>query len=130
MSCYVEKPMADQTKQLIEAYYAAFNRGDMPAFFNLMDEQVIHDINQGPRVIGKPAFQKFMDHMNHCYREKITDLIIFVGQESTRAAAEFMVEGTYIATDKGFPEAKNQTYRIAAGAFFSLRSGKITRVTN
>ncbi len=122
--------MTDQTKQLIEAYYAAFNRGDMQTFFNLMDEQVIHDINQGQRVIGKPAFQQFMDHMNHCYREKITDLIIFVNPEGTRAAAEFIVEGTYITTDKGFPAATGQTYRIAAGAFFSIQSSKITRVTN
>jgi len=122
--------MQNQAIKLIESYYSAFNRGDMQTFFNLMDEKVIHDINQGERQVGKPTFQKFMEHMNHCYREKITDLVIFANSEETRAAAEFVVEGTYIATDKGFPAATQQTYRIAAGAFFSIQSGKISRVTN
>jgi steroid delta-isomerase-like uncharacterized protein len=39
-----------------------------------------------------------------------------------------MVNGVYLETDEGLPEAKNQTYRLPAGSFFSLMDGKITRV--
>ncbi len=119
-----------EAKQLIEQYYAAFNRGDLTSFFALLDDDIIHEINQGHSEVGKPAFQQFMEHMQNCYQETITDLVIFTHPDNTRAAAEFLVEGKYIKTDKGFPEARNQTYEIPAGAFFEIKNGKIARVTN
>jgi steroid delta-isomerase-like uncharacterized protein len=45
-------------------------------------------------------------------------------------AAEYVVEGTYLATDEGLPPAQGQTYTLPGGAFFGLTAGKITRVTN
>ena len=45
------------------------------------------------------------------------------------AAAEFIVSGTYKQTDAGLPEARGQTYRLPAGAFFEVAGGKIRRVT-
>ena len=52
----------------------------------------------------------------------------------TRAAAEFVVHGTYIGTDpgvpKGTPEASGQTYTLPAGAFFTLRDGRVARISN
>ena len=119
-----------QTSQIIEQYYAAFNRGDLTNFFDLLDDDIIHEINQGQCEVGKAAFQKFMEHMQSCYQETVTDLVIFSHPDNTRAAAEFLVQGRYIKTDKGFPEARNQTYEIPAGAFFEIREGKITRITN
>ena len=56
--------------ELVNAYYAAFNAGDMPAFLALLSEDVIHDINQGERQMGKARFAAFMDKMNRCYRER------------------------------------------------------------
>ena len=50
--------------ELVNAYYAAFNAGDMPAFLALLSEDVIHDINQGERQMGKARFAAFMDKMN------------------------------------------------------------------
>ena len=35
--------------ELVQAYYAAFNAGDMPVFLDLLAEDVVHDINQGER---------------------------------------------------------------------------------
>jgi steroid delta-isomerase-like uncharacterized protein len=55
-------------------------------------------------------------------------MVIFIDPAGTRAAAEFIVNGTYLETDPGLPEAKGQGYRLPAGSFFSLRDGKITRV--
>jgi steroid delta-isomerase-like uncharacterized protein len=117
------------TKNLIMQYYDSFNRQDMQTFLNLLDDDVVHDINQGGQERGKAAFTKFMQHMNHCYKEVAKDIVIMVNEEGTRAAAELIIEGTYLATDSGLPEAKGQTYRLACGAFFALANGKIIRVT-
>jgi steroid delta-isomerase-like uncharacterized protein len=56
--------------------------------------------------------------------------VVFTENSGTRAAAEFVVHGTYKATDAGLPEAHGQTYELPAGAFFDLRDGKISRVSN
>ena len=66
--------------------------------------------------------------MNRCYSENLTDIVIFDAEDGTRAAAEFVVNGTYLVTDEGLPEAAGQTYRLPAGSFFSLKNGQITRV--
>jgi steroid delta-isomerase-like uncharacterized protein len=114
----------------IRAYYDAFNAGDMDRFLALLTDDVAHDINQGARQTGKDAFAKFMDHMNRCYKEELTDMVVMVNEDGTRGAAEFIVNGTYLATDEGLPEANGQTYRLPAGAFFEIRDGKVARISN
>ncbi len=114
----------------IRAYYDAFNRQDMPAFLDLLTDDVIHDINQGGRQVGKQAFTAFMAHMNRCYRERLTDIVIMESADGTRGAAEFVVNGEYLVTDEGLPEADGQTYVLPAGAFFEVRDGKVARITN
>ncbi|GGC37790.1 hypothetical protein GCM10011504_15180 [Siccirubricoccus deserti] len=118
-----------ETTPLIHAYYDAFGRGDRAAMLALLAEDVAHDVNQGSRAIGKPAFAEFLDHMDRCYRESIHELAVMVDATGTRAAAEFVVEGEYLATDAGLPEARGQRYRLPAGAFFTIAGGRITRVT-
>jgi conserved hypothetical protein, steroid delta-isomerase-related len=116
--------------ETIRAYYDAFNAQDMERFLSLLTDDVAHDINQGDRQIGKEAFAKFMDHMNRCYRETLTDMVIMANDDGTRGAAEFIVNGEYLATDEGLPEAKGQKYRLPAGAFFELKDGKVARISN
>jgi steroid delta-isomerase-like uncharacterized protein len=116
-------------KSLIENYYAAFNSGDRDALLELLAEDVIHEVNEGPAETGKEAFRAFLARMDRSYRETVEELEIFTGPEN-RAAAEFYIRGEYLATDEGLPEAKGQTYRLRVGAFFEARLGKITRVTN
>ncbi len=115
--------------RLIRDYYDAFNRGDRAAMLALLTEDVAHDINQGPRQLGKAAFAAFLQHMDRCYRERLTDIVVMADEAGTRAAAEFVVEGEYLATDEGLPVASGQHYRLPAGSFFALRDGKIARVT-
>ncbi|MDF9392009.1 MULTISPECIES: ketosteroid isomerase-related protein [Methylococcus] len=122
--------MPQNAKALIENYYAAFNAGDMETFLNLLTDDVIHDINQGPREIGKDAFRAFMDRMNRNYKEQLVDMTIMTNEDGTRAAAEFVVLGEYRVTDEGLPPAKGQKYRLPAGAFFEIRDGKVARITN
>lgn len=121
-------------RALVDAYYAAFNAGDIQAFLALLTEDVVHDISQGGRETGRDTFEAFLLHMNRCYREEITDLVILTEPSGTRAAAEFVVRGTYLATDPGVPAgtppARGQTYTLPAGAFFTLRDGRVARISN
>lgn len=118
------------TTALIDAYYAAFNAGDMPTFLGLLTDDVIHDINQGERQVGKAAFAEFMTKMNRCYRERLADITVMVNADGSRAAAEFVVHGEYLADDDGLPPASGQTYVLPAGAFFDIRDGKVARISN
>ena len=121
--------MAEDTEALIRAWYAAFDAGDREAMLTLLAEDVAHDVNQGPREVGRPAFREFLGQMDRCYRERILELVVMVDGSGMRAAAEFVVEGEYLATDSGLPPARGQRYRLPAGAFFAVEDGRITRVT-
>lgn len=121
--------MHSQTRDLIERYYAAFNRGDAAGMLECLTEDVAHDINQGERQSGKEAFAAFLAHMDRCYRERLTEIVIMADETGTRAAAEFVVHGEYLATDEGLPEAAGQTYVLPAGAFFEIAKGRIARVS-
>lgn len=122
-------PPRENTIALLSAYYDHFNAGDTDAMLALMAEDVIHDINQSDCETGIEAFREFFVRMNRCYRESVTDLQLFASDDGTRAAAEFIVHGTYLATDDGLPEAQGQTYQLPAGAFFTIHNGRIKRVT-
>lgn len=122
--------MSQSAVRLIEAYYDAFNRGDMAAFLALLTDDVIHDANQGGRDVGKAHFKSFMERMNACYKERLIDIVVMATPDGSRAAAEFVVLGDYLKTDEGLPEARGQSYRLPVGAFFDIRDGLVARVTN
>lgn len=122
--------MKMDAESLIRAYYDAFNAEDEAAFMALLAEDVVHDINQAAREVGKTAFKAFWARMSRCYKERLTDIVVLTETSGTRAAAEFVVHGTYIAADEGLPPAKGQQYRLPAGAFFSIRDGKVARISN
>jgi steroid delta-isomerase-like uncharacterized protein len=114
---------------LVHAWYAAFNAGDRAAMLALLAPDAIHDVNQGPREVGIEAFRRFLARMDQSYREQVRDLVVMADRGGTRAAAEFVVDGTYQATDEGLPAARGQGYSLPAGAFFAFAGGRITRVT-
>ncbi|WP_410219360.1 ketosteroid isomerase-related protein [Paracoccus sp. (in: a-proteobacteria)] len=116
-------------KALITAYYDAFNAGDTDRMLDMVHDEVEHHVNEGQIRKGKDMFRAFNAHMTDSYRENLTDIVIFANEAGDRAAAEFVVNGTYLKTDEGLPEAKGQTYRLPAGAFFTIRDGKVARVT-
>jgi steroid delta-isomerase-like uncharacterized protein len=122
--------MIQNTEALIRDYYARFNKQDVESFLALLDENVVHDISQGGRETGKPAFRKFLEHMNRTYREEVRDLAIMVDTTGMRAAAEFTLLGTYVATDGDLPPANGQRYTLNVGAFFEIKNGKVARISN
>jgi len=122
--------MNTTTEQLLQTYYARFNTQDWDGFLSLLTDDVVHDINQGGRETGREAFRAFLQRMDRSYSEQIVDVSITTNADGSRAAAEFVVLGTYKATDDGLPPATGQTYRLPAGAFFEIRNGQVARISN
>ena len=120
----------DRATTLVLDYYAAFNRGDRDALLALLTDDVVHDLNQGGRETGREAFVAFMARMDRCYREQLRDIVVMASPDGSRAAAEYVVHGEYVADDEGLPPANGQAYVLPGGAFVELRDGKIARVTN
>ncbi|WP_433988724.1 hypothetical protein SuNHUV7_23770 (plasmid) [Pseudoseohaeicola sp. NH-UV-7] len=114
---------------VIKRYFAAFNLGDVESMLDCVSDDVAHHVNEGQIRRGKDAFAEFCAHMNRCYKEELTDIVVFEANGGTRGAAEFTVKGTYLETDSGLPEAKGQRYKLPGGSFFDMADGKITRVT-
>ncbi|SEH71691.1 ketosteroid isomerase-related protein [Paracoccus alkenifer] len=121
--------MTAQTKALITAYYDAFNRGDTDAMESLLHDDFEHHVNEGGVRHGKQGFAAFNRHMSETYRETLTDMVVMVSDDGSRGAAQFVVNGTYLRTDPGLPEARGQSYRLPAGAFFAIKNGQIAQVT-
>lgn len=114
---------------ILQTYFDAFNDGNTAAMLDCLTDDVAHHVNEGKIRTGKALFAEFCAHMERCYKERLTEMVIFVSEDGTRGAAEFMVNGTYLETDEGLPEATGQTYRLPGGSFFTLKDGKIARVT-
>ena len=121
---------ASDTETLLRRYYDAFNRGDSDGMLACLADDVVHDVNQGERRMGKESFRAFNARMAHCYQERLENILVMSAPDGSRGAAEFNVIGTYKNTDEGLPPAKGQKYVLPAGAFFAVKDGQITRVTN
>jgi len=116
-------------KDLIAAYFIAFNAGNADGMLALVTDDVEHHVNQGDVRKGRAKFAEFCAHMGVSYREALEDIVVFANDDGSRGAAEFVVHGEYLQTDPGLPEARGQRYVLPAGSFFALRDGRIARVT-
>ena len=109
----------------------------------LLADDVVHDLNQGARETGREAFSAFLARMARSYREQLRDIVVMASPDGTRAGAEYVVHGEYLADDPsidsgqatGLPPANGQRYALPGGAFFDIvygdgGTGKIARVTN
>ncbi len=114
---------------IVQTYFDAFNAGDTQAMLDCLTDDVAHHVNEGNVRIGRGKFAEFCAHMDHCYKETLTEMVVFTSSDGTRGAAEYMVNGTYLNSDEGLPPASGQTYRLPGGSFFDIRDGKIARVT-
>jgi steroid delta-isomerase-like uncharacterized protein len=117
----------DEARALVARYYAAFNAGDVDGMLACLADDVAHHVNEGA-VRWANRLRGVLRHMNRCYREHLSDIVVMASPDGTRAAAEFTVNGTYLETDEGLPEARGQTYVLPAGGFFCIRDGRIARV--
>lgn len=118
------------SREMLETYYAAFNAHDSEGMLALLSDDVLHEPCQGKPRQGIGLFREFLAHVDNCYREQVIDPQLFVSEDGTRGAAEFMLAGEYLKTDSDLPPAKGQAYKLRVGTFFEFRDGKIARVTN
>lgn len=118
------------TIALIRRYYAAFNVGDWEEMLDCLADDVVHDLNQGGREHGREAFRAFLTRMDRSYAEQLEKVVVMASADGSRAAAEYEVHGTYLANDEGLPPAQGQRYVLPGGAFFDIRHGRISRVSN
>jgi steroid delta-isomerase-like uncharacterized protein len=95
-----------------------------------LSDDVVHDINQGAREIGRARFAEFLARMNRAYREQLIDITVMADASGRRFAAEFIVFGSYLFAEAGLPPAHGQSYRLPVGAFFEVEAGLIRRITN
>jgi steroid delta-isomerase-like uncharacterized protein len=121
---------SDRATALVLSYYDTFNRREWDALSQLMAEDVVHDVNQGWRETGRARFKEFLHRSGRCFQERIGDICVLALADGSRAAAEFVIDGTYVESDPGLPPARGQKYRLRAGAFFEVHDNRIARITN
>lgn len=114
---------------ILRTYVEALNAGDMATLLDCLDDNVIHDVNQGERRKGKDRFEAFIARQRHYYRETLCDPVVMVSRDGTRAALEYNIEGVYLETEQGLPPAHQQRYVLPGGTFFAIGEAKIERVT-
>ncbi|MFN3849540.1 MAG: nuclear transport factor 2 family protein [Spirosomataceae bacterium] len=116
--------------EIVKNYYENFNNKNWSGMLSLLHPEVRHEANQGDVRIGIEKFTQFLQHMDECYDETLTDMVFFTEPNDNRVAVEFVVNGIYKKTDSDeLPPAKGQKYVLPAAAFLELTDGKISRVT-
>ncbi len=115
--------------EIVQQYYNYFNQKNWSGMLSLLDSGIRHEPNQGEPRIGVALFKEFLQLMDDCYEETLTDMVFFSETHDSRVAVEFVVKGIYKKGEEGLPEANGQSYILPAAAFLEVKNGKITRVT-
>jgi steroid delta-isomerase-like uncharacterized protein len=113
---------------VLRAYHAAFNDKDWSLMASLTDEGVLHFPNQGTLRKGRAAFEAFLREAGAAYSEVMSGIVYYTSETEGRIAAEYVVNGVYLVTQPGLPEANGQKYVLTGGAFFEVSSGRIRRI--
>ena len=114
---------------IVKEYYQHFNDRNSEGMLALLHPEVKHEANQGGTRIGKELFAEFLNHMDYCYEETLTEMVFLAEPTNRRVAVEFVVNGIYKNTDSDLPVASGQKYILPVGAFLELSDGLISRVT-
>jgi steroid delta-isomerase-like uncharacterized protein len=121
---------SDRATALVLSYYDLYNRRDWDALVQLLAPDVVHDVNQGWREVGAVRFREFLVRSGRCFHERIGEVCVLALADGSRAAAEYVIEGTYVESDPGLPPARGQKYQLRGGAFFELRENRVARVSD
>lgn len=73
--------------KIIQDYFDAFNAGDIEGMLACLTDDVAHHVNERKIRRDKDLFTEFCAHMSRCYRENLTEMVIFANGD--RAAAEY-----------------------------------------
>ncbi|MCU0470436.1 MAG: nuclear transport factor 2 family protein [Arcicella sp.] len=114
---------------IVQQYYEYFNQKNWEGMLSLLHPEIRHESNQGEVRIGIENFTNFLQKMDECYDEKLTEMVFFTEPSNQRVAVEFVVNGIYKKADDDLPPAYGQTYVLPAAAFLEVKDQKISRVT-
>ncbi len=117
------------TLEIVQQYYQFFNQKNWQGMLALVNSEVRHETNQGEVRLGIEKFTAFLQKMDECYDENLTDMVFFTEPSNNRIAVEFVVNGIYKKGDEDLPPAHNQSYILPAAAFLEVRNNKIIRIT-
>lgn len=114
-----------ETETLVRRFLDAVNASDSQAALACLAEDVAHDRPDGQREIGHDAFRQFFaDRLSHG-DQTLADIAIMSDENGNRAAAEFTRRGRSAASG-----APGERYSMAAGLFFEIDDGLITRISD
>lgn len=123
--------MYERTLDLLNDYFRAYNAKDVEALLGLVRADLRHDIDCRQRELGKQAFRRFLLTKTALFDEHVYDLELFINADGTRAAAEYKVLGFFLSGDHASRlPAGGRTYRVAAGTFFDVHGGLISRISS
>lgn len=117
------------TRQLIAAYFDAFNAGDHEAMLACLADDVAHDLDEGGREIGKDKFRWSLAMRARQFRETVSDVAVMVAEGGIRAAAEFTLHGVDLLARREMPEVSGGSRSLSAGIFFEVDDGLFSRVS-
>jgi len=121
---------AADTETVIARALTAFKAGDIDGVAACLAEDVAVDLPGTPREIGLDKARWRLADLSRFLRAEAMDIAIMTDRGGVRAALEFTLSGTYLATLPGFPEARGQTFRLPAGLFLDIDDEDlISRVT-
>lgn len=114
---------------LLERCFEAFNANDHAVLLTCLADDVALEVNQGAREFGKERFRWFLALRARHFNHKVSDIVIMTNESGGRAAAEFTLRGSYLATADELPRATGQSYSLSVGIFLEIDDGLITRVS-
>ncbi len=115
--------------QVVQQYYEAFNKKDIDAILALCVENVQNDPNQGDPQVGKDKLKAFLETAWAHFDEQVSELVIMANADQSKIATEYLVKGTYYNSKPNLFPATNQYYEIYPTTVFTIKNGKITRMT-
>lgn len=119
-----------KTEALIQAYIDAANIPDNAAILALMDDDIVFEINQGMRQIGKDNLRLILASKAAHMKEQLADAVIMSNVDGNFGAAEFTWKGSNLVALEGFPNSGGQRFSMRAVITFEVEDGKFTRITS
>ncbi len=106
------------SEEVILLYFEAFNAKDRAGMLRLLSPELVHEIDGRECGVGREAFSEHLSHRFREKREKVEELVVMIAEGGLRAAAEFVLTASH-----------GNHVHSRTGAFFELRHGRITRVS-
>lgn len=123
-------PLKSSSEDLIRKFFKHLNAEEWREASLLLSDQILHDINQGPRVIGREPFLKYLVETARYYKEVVSDVFVLSSEDGSRGSAEFYVHGEYLKTHGLLPKAHGQRYEGFHGVFFEIEDQQISRFSH